>query len=143
MHLESWQRVSIALWALAACGDEDRCGDVVCSGSAGLPAAAAGSASPAQSAALQLTNAAQDSVVELTIGQAVELTLQTIGPGEYADPELSSAAVSFDGKAYAPLQNPGGPKQIYRFHALASGSVTISIAHTQGRPTFTLMFHVS
>jgi hypothetical protein len=91
-----------------------------------------------------LDRTAQGSVIELVVGQTVDLTLATVGPGNYGDPQLSSSAVAFNGSEYPPAQNPGGPTQLYRFHAVAIGSTTLTIPHTQaGHASFTLTFHVS
>ena len=57
-------------------------------------------------------------------------------------PRISSRAVRFDGSAFAPPreQNPGGPKQVYRFTAAAEGEAQIRIPHTDSNPavTFTI-----
>ena len=140
------------LWLLAACGDAGStfCGDSPCNGPPGLPCrcgiASAGSAAPSQDAqlpttGLQLTNTSRDSVIELKVGDNVVLTLQTIGPGDYGKPELSSAAVSFDGTSLVSPPNPGGPQRSYVFHAVAAGEATLTIPHSVGA-TFRLTFHV-
>src|SRR5215469_4696117 len=67
--------------------------------------------------------------VSAQIGQAILLTLQTIGPGQYGSPEISSAAIRFEGAAFPKEQNPGGPKQVYRFRARSEGKARIKIPH--------------
>lgn len=156
--------VSIAL--AGACADDvARCGSEVCHGPAGVPCRCAPSTAttgpskgvgvaggPATSAAgsdaapagVVLDGTAQGSTIDLVVGQQVALTLATIGPGNYGDPELSSSAVAFDGSKSPQAQNPGGPTQIYVFHAVAVGSTTVTIPHSQaGHASFTLTFHVS
>jgi hypothetical protein len=91
---------------------------------------------------VEVTGAARDSIVNLGVGQTLTLTLQTIGPGEYGDPVLSSAVVVFDGEQPAPLQNPGGPLQVYRFHGVAIGSALITIPHSMLTTPFTFTVHV-
>jgi hypothetical protein len=50
------------------------------------------------------------------------------------NPAVSSAAVDFLGVSTAGNPNPGGPRQLYRFEAAASGRAEISIAHEGGVP---------
>ena len=103
--------------------------------------AAGSDAAPAR---IVLDGTAQASAIELVVGQPVELTLSTVGPGNYAEPQLSSSAVAFDGSQSPSNPNPGGPTQIFLFHAVALGSTIVTIPHTQaGHASFTLTFHVS
>lgn len=69
-------------------------------------------------------------------GRELELTLQTIGPGEYASPPLvSSAAVRFlDVRLVAPPV-PAGPTQLFRFEAVQPGLAVIVFQHTAQGPT--------
>jgi hypothetical protein len=67
--------------------------------------------------------------VTARVGQQIQITLQTIGPGQYGSPKVSSAAIEFQGAAFAKEQIPGGPKQIYRFHARSEGEARITIPH--------------
>ena len=111
----------------------------------GSPGAAGVGANEAPHADIEIVGTTQNqgSVVEVKVRETIDLTLQTIGPGEYGDPQLSSTAVSFDAKGYAPLPNPAGPRQIYRFRAESPGMVTLTIPHTSDPTAFTLTFHVS
>jgi hypothetical protein len=82
--------------------------------------------------------------VSVAVGDEIDLTLQTIGPGQYATPAVSSGAVRFLNVIEVSPPNPGGPRQLYRFKAESSGSATISIPHTGGRQapfTITLDVH--
>lgn len=76
--------------------------------------------------------------VTLPLQQAVELTLQTIGPGQYGDPIISSSTVTFEGTARPRNVIPAGPTQIYHFRTIADGEATITIPHTGERAPFTL-----
>jgi len=78
---------------------------------------------------IALDNADSGRVVSLAVGQEADLTLQTIGPGEFGDPTISSSSVSFLGISDAPDQNPGGPRQVYRFRAATTGRADITIPH--------------
>jgi hypothetical protein len=94
------------------------------------------------SADVELTSSASGSVVDLEVGQTLELALQTIGSGEYGDPDLSSDVVAFDSEEPDALQNPGGPRQIYHFHGVAAGSAVITIPHTVWTTPFTFTVRV-
>src|SRR5882762_6828048 len=69
----------------------------------------------------------------------------TIGGGRYDTPQISSRAVRFEGSAFAPPreQNPGGPKQVYRFTATAEGGAQVRIPHTDSNPTVTFTIQVT
>src|ERR1700730_14901228 len=67
--------------------------------------------------------------VTARVGQAIQITLQTIGPGQCGSTKISSTAIQFEGAAFPKEQNPGGPKQIYRFRACAEGEARINIPH--------------
>lgn len=64
------------------------------------------------------------------VGDTIEVTLQTIGPGQYGTPVVSSKAVVFLGESPAGQPNPGGPRQLFRFEVVASGRAEIAIPHT-------------
>jgi hypothetical protein len=83
--------------------------------------------------------------VTAKVGQPIVVTLQTIGPGRYSTPQISSHAVRFEGSAFAPPRerNPGGPKQVYRFTATAEGEAQVRIPHTDSNPTITFTIRVT
>ncbi len=70
--------------------------------------------------------------VVASVGEKIEVTLQTVGPGQYGDPILSSESVKFLDESSAGTPNPGGSRQLYRFEAVSSGQVNITIPHTGG-----------
>ena len=76
---------------------------------------------------LKNTNTGQD--VDAAVGQPIQITLQTIGPGEYDSPQISSPAIRFESAAFAKEQIPAGPKQIYHFRAVSEGEAQIKIRH--------------
>jgi hypothetical protein len=82
--------------------------------------------------------------VSVKVGQPIVITLQTIGGGNYGAPHVSSRAVRFESVDYPPAreQNPGGPKQVYRFTAVAVGETQIRIPHTDANPTVTFTIRV-
>jgi hypothetical protein len=81
--------------------------------------------------------------VTATVGQEIRVTLGTIGPGNYGDPQISSSAVRFLNMTYPKEQNPGGPTQVFQFEAVSPGRADIRIPHEGGFPVprapFTLM----
>jgi hypothetical protein len=87
-----------------------------------------------------LNNTDSGRIVPIASGQAANLVLQTIGPGQYGTPTISSASVLFLGMSFPSEQNPGGPRQLYQFRAATSGQADISIPHVgdlTGTPSFT------
>lgn len=68
-------------------------------------------------------------------GSQFSVTLQTIGPGEYASPpSLSSSAVQFRDVADVSPYVPAGPTQRFRFLAVAPGSTIVRFTHTGSTP---------
>jgi hypothetical protein len=65
------------------------------------------------------------------LGDEIDVTLQTIGPGQYDErPSVSSPAVVFSNVSILTPPNPGGPRQLFQFTAAAAGDAVISIPHT-------------
>lgn len=62
----------------------------------------------------------------IDVGQELELTLGTTGPGGYASPpDISSSALRFlDVKVVAPF-TPGGARQRFRFEGASAGVAVI------------------
>lgn len=96
---------------------------------------------------LQISNGDRDRHVEVSVGTEIVVTLQTIGPGRYGTPLVSSTALQFLDLSSGP-PNPGGPVQIYRFMATSAGNAQISIPFTGGMgpnastPPFRLKVHL-
>ena len=65
------------------------------------------------------------------VGQEIDIALQTIGPGSYATAEISSSSVEFIDTSYPEGQTPAGPKQLFRFKAVAPGEAVITMERTQ------------
>ena len=96
-----------------------------------LAQACSSSGSPTR---LELENGDSGRTVAVAVGDEIRVTLQTIGPGQYGNPTVSSSSVGFLGVSAAGDPNPGGPRQLYRFEATASGRAEISIVHEGGVP---------
>jgi hypothetical protein len=91
---------------------------------------------------LSLDNGDNQRHVAATVGQQIQITLQTIGPGQYALPQVSSLAVRFEDIALRLPNNPGGPTQVFIFTATAEGTALVRIAHSDSRPSFTATIEV-
>jgi len=74
--------------------------------------------------------------ISITAGRELDLTLQTIGPGEYASPPLvSSAVVRFlDVREVGPPV-PAGATQRFRFATVGPSVAVIVFHHTAEGPT--------
>ena len=89
---------------------------------------------PTASKIISLDNGNTGQSVVAAVGEKIEVTLQTVGPGQYGDPIVSSGSVKFLEESSAGTPNPGGPRQLYRFEAVSSGQANITIPHTDGLP---------
>src|SRR4051812_8851233 len=75
--------------------------------------------------------ATPDRMLSLSVGQELDLTLQTVGPGEYiSPPAISSAAVHFLDVSLVSPAVPAGPTQRFRFRAEAPGQAVLTFQHT-------------
>lgn len=64
-------------------------------------------------------------------GTEFSVTLQTIGPGEFASPPtVSSGAVQFLDVSIVGPNAPAGPKQQFRFNAATRGTAIVVFRHT-------------
>ena len=113
------------------------------------------SQSSAKHHVLYLKNTNTGQGVDAAVGQPIQITLQTIGPGEYDSPQISSSAIRFESVAFAKEPIPAGPTQIYRFRAVSEGEAQVKIPHviqiqssvpvgpiTDANPIFTVMVRV-
>jgi hypothetical protein len=86
---------------------------------------------------------AGNATIELSIGQELDVTLGTIGPGSYDSvPSVSSLAVRFLESAVVPPYVPAGPRQRYRLAANQSGLAVITFRHSGTNPVITKTVHV-
>ena len=88
---------------------------------------------------VKLTNKDDGDTVVVAVAEEAQLTLGTIGPGQYGDPQISSEAVAFEGVEFASSQNPGGPTQIYAFRCVRPGTTSITIPHTAAAREFSFV----
>ena len=69
--------------------------------------------------------------LDASVGAEIIVTLQTIGPGEFASPPvISSNNVRFVDVSQADVAVPAGPTQRFRFKAVAPGRAVITLRHT-------------
>jgi hypothetical protein len=81
-------------------------------------------------------NGSPSHTLSITVGRELDLTLQTIGPGEYVSPPLvSSGAVRFLDVRLVTPHVPAGPTQQFRFEAVRPGVAVIVFHHTVQGPT--------
>lgn len=78
---------------------------------------------------------ASSQTISLAVGQELELTLGTVGPGAYQAPTISGGAVAFLGDSLIGPQSPAGPRQLFRFQGVSVGSAIIVLTHSGDQPT--------
>ena len=86
---------------------------------------------------VNLQNSDSGRSMAVAVGDEVDVTLQTIGPGQYGTPSLSSSSVKFVGVSSVGAPNPGGPKQLFRFAATGAGRALLTIPHEGDLPEAT------
>jgi hypothetical protein len=84
---------------------------------------------------ISLNGSNNGATISVAPGDEIDITLQTIGPGQYETPTISSGSIGFLGEGDAGPQNPGGVKQLFRFEALTVGRAEITIPHTLDPPS--------
>jgi len=97
-----------------------------------------------------LTAANQGGSITVEVGDEIDITLGSVGPGSYSqDPVLSNDNLTVvDVTIPAGQQNPGGPTLLYRLRALAPGQTQVEIpfdaapAGGTSQPTFTVTITV-
>ena len=110
--------------------------------------ASAGTQTPGKSSAstkqkvLSLNGTDQGKHVSTKVGQEIIVTLQTVGPGQYETPRVSSSSVRFEGSDFPKGQIPAGPRQVYRFISAAVGEAKIEIPHSQGETAYQITVQV-
>jgi hypothetical protein len=78
----------------------------------------------------------QSRTVTLAVGQELDLTVGTVGPGAYkVPPAISSGALRFLDVKEVPPYEPAGPIQLFRFRGEAPGTAVIVIEHSGRNPT--------
>lgn len=65
------------------------------------------------------------------VGAEIRVTLGTVGSGEYSSPpNVSATAVRFLDVSNVGPATPGGPRQLFRFKAVARGRAILVFHHT-------------
>ena len=102
-----------------------------------------GSPSRPSSNVLSLDGGDNGRSVSVGVDDEIDVTLQTIGGGQYDEhPSVSSAAVAFSKVSSVSPPNPGGPRQLFQFRAVTAGHAVISILHTGQNPRFEITVDV-
>jgi hypothetical protein len=92
---------------------------------------------------VSLTNGDSGRAVSVAVGDGIDITLQTVGPGQYStNPTVSSGVLRFVSVSDVRPPNPGGPRQLFRFDTVGQGRATISIPHTVQPTAFELTVDV-
>jgi hypothetical protein len=86
------------------------------------------------SSRIGLDNSSNGHTISVAPGDKIDITLQTIGSGQYETPTVSSGSIRFLGESSAGMPNPGGPRQLFRFEAMTVGRAEITIPHTISDP---------
>ena len=82
-------------------------------------------------------------LLSVGLGDEIDVTLQTIGPGQYDErPSVSFPGVVFLKVSLVTPPNPGGPRQLFQFTAVAAGQAVISIPHTVQNSRFEITVDV-
>ena len=81
-----------------------------------------------------LSNSDSGRSITAQIGDTIEVTLQTIGPGQYGTPTATGASIQFLGEFSAGPPNPGGPRQLFRFEATRVGQAHVTVPHVGESP---------
>ena len=80
----------------------------------------------------------QGQMLNLAVGQELDVTLQTVGPGQYLSPPfVSSASLRFVDVAFVGPYVPAGPTQRFRFEGAAPVQVIVVFQHSGNDPTIT------
>jgi hypothetical protein len=92
---------------------------------------------------LELDRSESGQTITASPGQRILVHLQTIGPGEFGEPTLSSPAVRLVTYGYDPgPPTPAGPLQNYWFVAETPGHADLVIPHSGRNPPFELAIDV-
>ena len=93
---------------------------------------------------LSLGRDANQKNLAVEVSQRITVSLQTIGPGQYGEPVVSSDVIRFlDARFSSGPPSPAGPVQIYRFQVEAPGRADIHIPHSDSNDAFDLTLDIS
>ena len=88
--------------------------------------------SSSRRAVLSLDFGSNGQRLEARVGQQIEISLGTVGPAQYGEPEISSPAVRLVSTALNMPPNPGGASFTYIFEAVAEGEAQIKVPVLNG-----------
>jgi len=73
----------------------------------------------------------------LGVGRQLNLTVGTVGPGSYQTPTIAGRSVAFLGDSIVGPATPAGPRQLFRFKGVVTGTSIIVLTHSGNEPTIT------
>ena len=73
----------------------------------------------------------------LRVGQELDLTVGTVGPGSYQTPTILGISVTFLGESIVGPSTPAGPQQLFRFRGVSAGQAIVVLTHSGTEPTIT------
>jgi len=79
--------------------------------------------------------------VAVAVGQAIEITLQTVGPQQYGAPKISSNVIRYESVAQNPPP-PGAATYVLRFQAVAKGEASILLISVNPEDVFAVTVEV-
>jgi hypothetical protein len=80
--------------------------------------------------------------LQATVGEPIEITLQSIGPRQWGPPQVSSPAVRFEHVMLKMPVIPAGPTQLFIFDAAAGGEAKIQIPYADSGNVFSVTIEV-
>jgi hypothetical protein len=94
-----------------------------------------GTPGPSLDRTLTIRNTA-DQRIRIDVGQELDLTLLTVGAGQYmAPPSISSGALRFLDAQIVPRRLTSGSEQLFRLQGKSPGMVVVTIQHSGASPT--------
>ncbi|HEV2751960.1 MAG TPA: hypothetical protein VGV12_15670 [Gemmatimonadales bacterium] len=85
----------------------------------------------------------QGQTLSVAVGQELDVTLQTVGPGQYESPPMvSSPSLQFLSVAFVGPYVPAGPTQQFKFKGEAPGQAIVVFQHSGNNPTITDIVNV-
>lgn len=82
-------------------------------------------------AALEVGRDADGSEVTMGLGTSLDVILGNVGPGTYTSPPaIDGTALRYEGVEVVPPYLPSGPRQRFRFRAVAPGTARVTLSKT-------------
>ena len=79
-------------------------------------------------------NSDSSQTLSLEVGQELDLTVGTVGPGAYQSPTITGSSVAFLGDSTIGPYTPAGPRQLFRFKGVSVGQAIVVLIHSGNQP---------